>query len=111
LNKDSFTVTATVLAVDGQSITVDSDGYPNDFLKSGIVAIPSFNEKRLILSNVDDVITVFFPFSNLSVGDIVELSVGCDHSFTTCRSKFSNGRRFGGFPYIPKDNPFEGSVS
>lgn len=111
ISKAAFTVIATVTAVDGQFVTVDSDGYDNNFLKAGIIAVPGFNEKRLILENIDDVIKVFFPFSKLSVGDTVELSVGCDHSKPTCISKFANGRRFGGFPYVPKDNPFQGSVS
>lgn len=109
--KADFTVTATVLNITGQFITVSDDGYADNYLKSGIMAIPGINEKRLILENLANVIKVFFPFSKLSIGDTVELSVGCDHSFGTCKSKFSNGRRYGGFPYIPKDNPFEGSVS
>jgi uncharacterized phage protein (TIGR02218 family) len=110
LIKSSFTITASVLSMSGNQITVDDDGYADSFLKSGIIAIPSFNEKRLILDNISNVITVVLPFSNLVVSDTVELSVGCDHSFATCKSKFSNGRRFGGFPYIPKDNPFQGNI-
>jgi uncharacterized phage protein (TIGR02218 family) len=105
-----FTVNATVVSVNGQFITVDDDGFDDNFLVGGVVAIPGINEQRLILSNLDSVIKVFFPFSNLAVGDTVELSVGCDHSLETCRSKFNNGRRFGGFPYIPQDNPFRGTI-
>ena len=111
VSKAANTITAFVTNVSGQFVTVDSDGFDDNYLKGGIIAIPDFNEKRLILENLSDVIKVFFPFSKLRIGDTVELSVGCDHSLTTCRAKFLNGRRFGGFPYIPKDNPFEGSVS
>ena len=111
ISKAANTVTTTVTVIDGQNITVVNDGFADNFLKGGIIAIPGINEKRLILSNVTNVLKVFFPFSRLEVGDSVELSVGCDHSFTTCKAKFSNGRRFGGFPYIPKDNPFEGNVA
>ncbi|MDH4440231.1 MAG: DUF2163 domain-containing protein [Rhizobium sp.] len=35
------------------------------------------------------------------VGDPVTLSVGCDKSFTTCRTRFSNQRNFQGFPHMP----------
>jgi uncharacterized phage protein (TIGR02218 family) len=35
------------------------------------------------------------------IGDAVTLSVGCDKSFATCRTKFSNQRNFQGFPHMP----------
>ncbi|MEO1198079.1 MAG: DUF2163 domain-containing protein [Pseudomonadota bacterium] len=34
-------------------------------------------------------------------GDDVRLYAGCDKSFDTCRSKFSNGLNYQGFPHIP----------
>ena len=106
-----FSSTAVVTAIDGQEITVGSDGFDDGFLVGGIISIPGKNESRMILANSGEVLRVFFPFSNLSVGDTVNLSAGCDHSIATCRSKFNNGRRFGGFPYVPKDNPFEGTIT
>lgn len=38
------------------------------------------------------------------VGDEFILHPGCDHRHTTCRDKFDNLIRFGGFPYIPGVN-------
>lgn len=111
VSKAANTTTTTVTAINGGLITVASDGVADDVLKGGMISVPGANEKRLILSNVADVLTVFFPFSRMQVGDSVELSKGCDHSFATCKDKFNNGRRFGGFPYIPKDNPFVGDLS
>jgi uncharacterized phage protein (TIGR02218 family) len=35
------------------------------------------------------------------IGDPVTLSVGCDKSFATCRTKFSNPLNFQGFPHMP----------
>lgn len=34
-------------------------------------------------------------------GDPVTLTVGCDKSFATCRTKFSNQTNFQGFPHMP----------
>ncbi|KQW31132.1 beta tubulin [Rhizobium sp. Root274] len=34
-------------------------------------------------------------------GDPVTLTVGCDKSFATCRTKFANQRNFQGFPHMP----------
>jgi uncharacterized phage protein (TIGR02218 family) len=73
-------------------------------------------ERRLILDHAsgiedgDDV--VFFdiarPFSvGIEPGDAVKAFAGCDHDVVTCREKFDNLANFGGFPVIPKVNPFE----
>lgn len=37
----------------------------------------------------------------LAMGDQIELRVGCDKSFATCGTKFSNRIAFRGFPHIP----------
>lgn len=34
-------------------------------------------------------------------GDEAQLIAGCDKSFSTCRTKFANAKRFRGFPHIP----------
>ncbi|MEO0498604.1 MAG: DUF2163 domain-containing protein, partial [Pseudomonadota bacterium] len=36
-----------------------------------------------------------------AVGDSVDLQIGCDKSYTTCRAVFANGSNFRGFPHIP----------
>jgi uncharacterized phage protein (TIGR02218 family) len=35
------------------------------------------------------------------VGDLVEISEGCDKSFTTCTSRFANALNFRGEPHLP----------
>jgi uncharacterized phage protein (TIGR02218 family) len=37
----------------------------------------------------------------IAVGTQVELTVGCDKSYDTCRRRFGNGANFRGFPHIP----------
>jgi uncharacterized phage protein (TIGR02218 family) len=39
----------------------------------------------------------------VQVGDTFTFSAGCDHTFTTCQSKFSNAVNFGGFPHLQPD--------
>jgi uncharacterized phage protein (TIGR02218 family) len=111
VDKVANTITTYVTSIDGQNVTVADQGFADGYLKGGIIAIPGINEKRLILGNAANVINVFYPFSKLTVGDSVELSAGCDHSKATCKAKFNNVRRFGGFPYIPQDNPFVGNLT
>lgn len=38
---------------------------------------------------------------DLSSGDAFSVTVGCDKSFDTCKSKFANAINFRGFPYMP----------
>lgn len=68
-------------------------------------------ERRLILSNVGDTITIGYPFVDLQEDDEVEVAKGCDHSLEQCKTKFNNVVNHGGFKYIPADNPFDGSVA
>jgi uncharacterized phage protein (TIGR02218 family) len=35
------------------------------------------------------------------VGDVVQLTPGCDKTFRACREKFANGANFQGFPHMP----------
>ncbi|MBK7804300.1 MAG: phage BR0599 family protein [Chloracidobacterium sp.] len=35
---------------------------------------------------------------------------GCDHTLATCIAKFANGLNYGGMPYWPTKNPFDGTI-
>ena len=39
--------------------------------------------------------------SEIAVGDAYTVMAGCDKHFSTCRTRFANGTRYGGFPYLP----------
>ena len=44
----------------------------------------------------------------LLTGAAITLYPGCDHTRATCAAKFANLDNFGGFPWIPTRNPFDG---
>jgi uncharacterized phage protein (TIGR02218 family) len=49
-----------------------------------------------------DIIELWMPASHAAaVGDGFVVRAGCDKQFATCRSKFSNGDNFRGFPHLP----------
>ncbi len=108
-----FTTTITVLSADGLTMTVDGidpTGRPNGFFTAGFVANGTI-DFRMILTDVTSggntrTFTLLLPFQEISVGATVESAAGCDHVFETCRDKFSNARRHGGFPFVPTRNPF-----
>ena len=102
----------TVISANGLTITVTDDGFADAVLAAGDLFIPNKKEHRLMLSNVANVLTINFPFFNAEVGDQVQLFAGCDHAYQGhCKTKFANTVNFGGFPYVPSENPFEGTLS
>ena len=100
------TQTSTVVAVNDKTITVDASTFLLKECAAGEMIWAAGDQRRMIVSNTGNVFKLTFPFSGLLVGETVKFSKGCDHSFTTCRTKFSNGINFGGTPLVPKLNPF-----
>ena len=63
-----------------------------------------------------DTIRTIIPFRELEIGSTLDVLAGCPHSIDFCERKFKNfvtpgvpstGLRFGGFPQVPTDNPFQ----
>ena len=60
-------------------------------------------ERRLIIKNVGNIITVAWPFPNAIGADNYSIFPGCDKTAAgACRDKFGNLPNFRGFVYIPK---------
>jgi len=110
LVKASYQQDTTISAIGTGTVDVVADGFDDNYLQAGEIINTSKNERRLIIDNVADVITINFPFFNAEVGDNVSLFAGCNHAFSTCKDKFSNSINYGGFPYVPADNPFESEL-
>ena len=99
----------TVSSSSGAIITFASDSAPTDFYKYGLVKFTtglnagvSREVKTHTLTGGNAVIEVRnqFPFA-VSAGDVATLTVGCDHTIATCRSKFNNATNFHGEPFLP----------
>lgn len=111
VSRATHSVTTTTTDVQTLAFSVIDDGGVDGVLAAGEAVCTRTGERRLILNNLAGTVTIGYPFVDLRVGDEVELTKGCDHSFTTCKAKFGNAANFGGDPYIPADNPFMGDVS
>lgn len=111
VSRAANTTVTTVTDVAPLAFNVLNDGGVNSALAAGEAINNRTGERRLILGNLAGTVSINYPFVDMKVGDEVQLTKGCDHSFTTCKAKFANGARFGGHPYIPADNPFAGEVS
>lgn len=104
------TTVSTIVAVDGLFVEVVDDGVADNLLRAGEVVVTRTGERRMVLSNVVNLIHINFPFVDALIGDEVQLSEGCDLAHATCVNQFANGDRHGGHPFMPGDNPFEGGL-
>lgn len=114
VNELDFKTETTVFLIDGPVITANAgdlavlgDGY----FSGGFVQLetsPGIIVRRGIKSQTGDELTLTHLIPGLTPGTVIEVYAGDDHSFETCRDKFLNGPRFGGFKDAPTDNPFAG---
>lgn len=102
-----FQATGTVTAVTDESrLSVSGlSGFAAGFFRHGRLA---FTDGALAgtVADIDGqdgaALSLWLPLSALpAVGDRVTVTAGCDGSFATCRTKFSNSARFRGFPHMP----------
>ena len=110
VNRELYKMTGRVLSISGGlEITVAGAALkPDGYFTGGMLVAPS-GVPRFITNHIGDKVTITRPLPGL-VGDMLaNLYPGCDHLMSTCRTKFDNLPNFGGFPYIPSRNPFNGS--
>ncbi|MEE8551593.1 MAG: phage BR0599 family protein [Gemmatimonadota bacterium] len=131
VDDSQFKMSTSVVAISADSLSITVSGGSNVILNTGLelsaqlTADPTFFdagffrragiEHRMVLTSVDNggnsaTFGVLLPFETLEVDTVLELFAGCDHQFPTCIAKFANTERYGGFPFIPRKNPFEVGV-
>lgn len=103
-NKQEFTVTGQL----GNVLNVDGSPTPLMYV-GGFVRIKGTKFSRMVLTHSGSSLSLSSGFTNISVGDVVEIFAGCNHSLSDCSNKFNNTHNFGGFPWIPGKNPMGGS--
>lgn len=100
------TMIVTDISSNGTTITVDANTFTAGHCIAGEMVWEDGGQRRMIISNSGNTFNISSRFSGLAIGSEIECTRGCDHSFTMCKNRFSNGINFGGFPFIPQTNPF-----
>lgn len=108
VSESAYRFDTTIQAINGRTLTVASvNGNADGYYAGGRVRLVRSGDLRFIVKHTGNALRLSAPFADAQVGDIVQLYAGCDHRFSTCKNKFNNALNFGGFPFIPTQNPFE----
>lgn len=105
----AFESFVTVTNVTGNVVTVSGLGAVADHYFTGGMVVDLYLNRYYISKQIGSELTTFFP-PELEVNQNISIFPGCDHSYATCGTKFSNSLNFGGFPWMPGKNPFVGSL-
>lgn len=116
-NNAAYKFDVVVQTINGANVTVTGTGIGTqaaNFFVSGFLDKDTI-ERRMILSQTVNgptslTLTLPLPFVDLADGEALVLRAGCNHSLTTCRTKFNNVTNFGGFPWVPTENPFSTGI-
>lgn len=103
---NSQTVDVVSVSASGRRLTLSANTFANGECNAGEMIWTAGGQRRMITLSNGTTFDISYPFAGDPTGDEVIIRKGCDHSFTTCKNKFSNGLNYGGCPIVPPTNPF-----
>ena len=105
ISESAFSASVTLYSISGLNLySTALASYADGWFDGGYFRFD--NKYRMITSHVGDRITVTALIDQLVGNSVITVSAGCSHTFDTCVDKFSNQRRYGGYPFVPNRNPF-----
>lgn len=110
VNRELYKLEGNVMSI-ASSIQIQVAGAASmaaGYFTGGMLVAPN-GASRFITAHSSDVVTISRPIQGLIGGQTVAIYPGCDHLMSTCKDKFNNLDNFGGFPWVPSRNPFNGS--
>jgi len=110
VDKMLFRDAAVITAINGDEIQAPAFGaHGNGWFNNGWVELGN-GDRRFIVKQVGDTVTLLAPFTTLVVGDLVHAFAGCKRTEADCSTKFSNLARHLGFPRVPSRNPYTAGI-
>ena len=112
-NKDNFATAGSVSGVSGVTVQGAAAGSkPDGYFSGGMIKLPDGSYRYLLQHTGGQVILQRAAPSlaaSIAAGQTaVTLYPGCDRARQTCIDKFANWPNYGGFPWIPERNPYDG---
>lgn len=107
LNKADFATVGTIASITATTVSVSAaSDHPDGYFTGGMIA-DSLGNLIFITAHSGSNLTIIRPMT-AAIGDAVTIYPGCDRLPQTCKDKFNNLDRFGGFQWIPHVNYFNG---
>lgn len=113
VQRSAFSVTATPIGIVGTVLSIQH-GKQAHWFAGGYIRYKNNDtgviEHRQIIASTDRTVTLGAIPLGIVVGKTeVTMYAGCDKTHQTCINKFDNIKNYGGQPFIPIKNPFNGS--
>jgi uncharacterized phage protein (TIGR02218 family) len=114
-SKDDVKVATTITALTGDTITVASLGaYAAALYEGGMIEWTATAEGALDMRAIDasvggNTLRLLGTTDRLTVGQALNIYIGCDLTPETCNGVFNNLPNYGGDTYLPGDSPFNGN--
>lgn len=113
LDLAAFKHTGQVAGAVGRVLTVSGilGNFADGWFTGGVVRTVTYDDRRLILSHVGNDLTLIMPFHDDLAGTLVDVRAGCDHDIEgDCATKFDNVIEYGGWAFVPTQNPFTSGI-
>lgn len=113
VNIDDFKLATVVTAISADGLTLTMTGMDARNYLAGVVVLPD-GTMRYITGYTSTTVTLIRGSDVLNDAFVsgpvdVYIAPGCNQTMSVCGPVFNNMPRFGGFPWIPYKNPFDGS--
>lgn len=106
VNNLLFQTMGTLTGVSNNTITSPAFAVSSDYFRGGYLQFDNRELRAIIADDGAGTLTLNSFLGELEVGSIVDVYPGCGHDLGDCQSKFNNLLNYGGFPYVPGNNPF-----
>lgn len=106
----AYETDGTVASMDASGLAIVSAAaaaQPEGHFSGGILAAGGVR-RFIVTHGAGGALTLSRVVPGLLTGAAIKLYPGCDHTRAACADKFANLDNFGGFPWIPTRNPFDG---
>lgn len=108
----SFRHNGRVLSVTNNVLEIENLSAKGDnWARSGYVTVSGL-DYRVVIAHTGDEIRLLLPFPDdiPLLGSNVDVYAGCAHTPEDCINKFNNFVNYGGFPWVPRKNPYQTGI-
>lgn len=115
VDRELHKVSGTVGSISGSTVNIAAinsaaAGYYSGGYAEWVSSVTGAIDRQMIMASGPGSIFITSSPIGLSAGSTIDVYPGCDHLLTTCDLKFGNTLNYGGMPFTPQKNPFNGST-